>query len=163
MGDVVVVPAWVRWLVCQREWRGWHSKVSSVGDIGGNTRVVSQTVSRVVYYFSNSFQKLSGNEYCSKLEKQFRFPWFQVIYCTLQTRLTFQSFSWIFEFKVKLKLFPKQIQNSGIFRTRDVSRTLSIYPVKIQHIKITGTFKILVLSRTYGIFRISRIKFTQNS
>ena len=23
------------------EWRGWHSKVSSIGDIGGNTRVRS--------------------------------------------------------------------------------------------------------------------------
>ena len=30
-----------------------------------------------------------------------------------------------------LELFPEQIQNSGIFRTRDILRTLSIYPVKI--------------------------------
>ena len=39
--------------------------------------VVSETVSWVAHYFSNSFQKLSGNEYCSKLEKEFTF---QVIY-----------------------------------------------------------------------------------
>ena len=31
----------------------------------------------VAYYFLNSFLKLAGNEYCSKLEKEFRF---QVIY-----------------------------------------------------------------------------------
>ena len=35
------------------------------------------------------------------------------------------------KFEVILKLFPEQIQNSGIFRTRNVVRTLSIYPVKI--------------------------------
>ena len=51
--------------------------MSSVGDIGGNTRVVCYTVSWVARYFSNSFLKLAGNEYCQKLEKEFRF---QVIY-----------------------------------------------------------------------------------
>ena len=35
--------------------------------------VVSETVSWVAHYFSNSFQKLAGNEYSSKLEKEFRF------------------------------------------------------------------------------------------
>ena len=45
--------------------------MNSVGDIGGNI-VVSQTVSWVAHYFSSSFQKLVGNEYCSKLEKKFR-------------------------------------------------------------------------------------------
>ena len=50
--------------------------MNSVGDIGGNI-VVSQTVSWVAHYFSSLFQKLAGNEYCSKLEKEFRF---QVIY-----------------------------------------------------------------------------------
>ena len=45
--------------------------MKSVGDIGGNI-VVSQTVSWVAHYFSSSFQKLVGNEYCSKLEKKFR-------------------------------------------------------------------------------------------
>ena len=39
--------------------------------------VVSETVSWVAHYFSNSFQKLAGNEYSSKQEKEFRF---QVIY-----------------------------------------------------------------------------------
>ena len=32
---------------------------------------------------------------------------------------------------VVTKLFPEQIQNSGIFRTRGVRVTLSIYPVKL--------------------------------
>ena len=45
--------------------------MNSVGDIGGNI-VVIQTVSWVAHYFSSSFQKLAGNEYCSKLEKKFR-------------------------------------------------------------------------------------------
>ena len=45
--------------------------MNSVGDIGGNI-VVSQTVSWVAHYFSSSFQKLAGNEYCSKLETKFR-------------------------------------------------------------------------------------------
>ena len=58
-------------------WGGWRTKVSSIGDTGGNTRMVCQTVSLVAHYFSNSFLKLAGNEYCSKLEKEFRF---QVIY-----------------------------------------------------------------------------------
>ena len=30
---MVGVPAWVRWLMCQR---GWRTKVNSVGDIRGN-------------------------------------------------------------------------------------------------------------------------------
>ena len=34
--------------------------------------MVSQTVSWVGHYFSNSFQKLAGDEYFSKLEKEFR-------------------------------------------------------------------------------------------
>ena len=29
VGDAVGVPAWVRWLVYQREWRGWRAKVTS--------------------------------------------------------------------------------------------------------------------------------------
>ena len=51
--------------------------MSSVGDTGGNTWMVFETVSWVAHYFSNSFLKLAGNEYCSKLEKEFRF---QVLY-----------------------------------------------------------------------------------
>ena len=39
--------------------------------------VVSETVSWVAHYFSNSFQKLAGNEHSSKLKKEFSF---QVIY-----------------------------------------------------------------------------------
>ena len=46
--------------------------MNSVVDIGGNTRVVSQKVSWVAHYFSNSFQNFAGNEYCSNLEKEFR-------------------------------------------------------------------------------------------
>ena len=67
------VPTWVRWLMC---WRGWSTKVNSVGDIGRNNGS-ELDVSWVAHYFSNSFQKLARNEYCSKLEKEFRF---QVIY-----------------------------------------------------------------------------------
>ena len=78
-------------VVCQYGWCGWRIKVSSVGDIEENTRVVSQTV---------SFQKLAGNEYCSELEKEFRF---QVI-CALRIYLIFQSFPWIFEFKVLFRV-----------------------------------------------------------
>ena len=47
--------------------------MSSVGDIGGNTRMVCETVSWVARNFSKSFLKLAGNEYSSKLEKEFRF------------------------------------------------------------------------------------------
>ena len=39
-----------------------------------------ETVSLVAHYFSNSFQKLAGNEYCSKLEKEFKF---QVTYTSI--------------------------------------------------------------------------------
>ena len=83
--------------------------MSSVGDIGGN-----------------SFLKLAGNEYYSKLEKEFRF---QVIY----TPNIYYSleFPWIFEFKVILRFFPELIQNSGIFGTRGILRTFSIYPVRL--------------------------------
>ena len=45
----------------------------SVCDNGGNTRVVSSAASKMVHYFLKFFQKLAGNEYCSKLEKEFRF------------------------------------------------------------------------------------------
>ena len=51
--------------------------MSNVGDTGGNTRMVCSTVSWVAHYFLNLFLKLAGIEYCSKLEKEFRF---QVIY-----------------------------------------------------------------------------------
>ena len=47
----------------------WHTKVSNVGDIRENTRVVNDTVSWVAYFFSNFFQRLAGNENCSKIEK----------------------------------------------------------------------------------------------
>ena len=77
MGDVLGVSAWVRWLVCQRGWHGGPTKVSNVGDVGGNTIEVRETVLWVMYYFSNSFQKLAGNEHCLKLEQESRF---QIIY-----------------------------------------------------------------------------------
>ena len=41
VGDVGGVSALVRCLVCLHGWREWRTKVSSVGDIGRNTRVVS--------------------------------------------------------------------------------------------------------------------------
>ena len=99
-----------------------------------------ETVSLVAHYFSNSFQKLAGNEYCSKLEKEFKF---QVTYTSI-TYLIFQGCPYIFEFKVILKLFSKQVQNSGICKTQGLVGTLSIYPMKLQHIEIPDTFKILV-------------------
>ena len=75
VGEVL---AWLRGWLCQHEWRGWRSKVISVGHIVGNTRLVSQTVSWMAHYFLNLFQmNIAGNEYCSKLEKEFRF---QVIF-----------------------------------------------------------------------------------
>ena len=40
MGGMGGAPAWVKWTVCQRGWDDWHAKVSSVGDIGGNTSMV---------------------------------------------------------------------------------------------------------------------------
>ena len=70
------------------------------------------------------FLKLAENEYCSKIEKNSGFRSY-----TLQTYLILQSFPWAFEFKVILRLSPEQIQTSGIFRTRGILRTLSIYPV----------------------------------
>ena len=45
--------------------------MSSVSNIAGITRVVSYTVSWVAHFFSNSFQKLIGNEYCLKLKNGF--------------------------------------------------------------------------------------------
>ena len=39
--------------------------------------VLDSVVGGVVHFFSKSFLKLTGSEYCSKLEKEFRF---QVIY-----------------------------------------------------------------------------------
>ena len=57
-------------------------------------------MSWVTYYFSNSFQKLAGNEYCSKLKKNLGFR-----SCVFRIYLIFQSFPWIFEIKAILK-FP---------------------------------------------------------
>ena len=51
--------------------------VGSKGDTAGNTRMMCETASWVAHYFSNPFLKLKGNEYCSKLKKEFMF---QVIY-----------------------------------------------------------------------------------
>ena len=47
--------------------------VGSKGDTAGNTRMMCETASWVAHYFSNPFLKLKGNEYCSKLEKEFMF------------------------------------------------------------------------------------------
>ena len=93
------VPAWIRWVVLQC---GWHSKVSRVGNIRGNSRVACQTVLWVAHYFSNSFLQFPENKYCSKLEKDLRF---QII----QTSNTsyFSEFPWIFEFKVILTLLKR--------------------------------------------------------
>ena len=57
------VLAWVTW---QPGWRDWCASVDKV--VG-----MLACVAWVAHYFSNSFQKLTGNEYCSKLEKEFRF------------------------------------------------------------------------------------------
>ena len=48
--------------------------------------------------------------------------------------LLFTVSTGFFEIKAILNLFPEEVQNFDIFRTRDISRTLSIYSVKIQHI-----------------------------
>ena len=91
--------------------------MSSDGDIEENTKVASQTISWVAHYFSNSFQKLTGNKYCSKLEKESVFRSY-----TLRTYLVFP---WKFESTVILKLFPEQIQDSGIFRTGDIKNLVN--------------------------------------
>ena len=69
VGGMGGAPVWVKGKVCQRGWHGWCTKVSSLGDIGGNTRMVCYAISWVAHYFSNSFLKLTGNEYSSKPEK----------------------------------------------------------------------------------------------
>ena len=100
----------------QRGWRGWHTKVSSIGDIGRNIRVVCQTESQVVQCFSNSFLNHVENEYYSRLEKKI-----QVLgHIQSEHIYFFFIFPWILEFKVTLKFFPEQTQNSGIFRTRGI-------------------------------------------
>ena len=80
--------------------------MNSVRDIGGN---IGSDLDSVVNsaLFLKLFPKTARNEYCSTLEKEFRF---QVIV----------------EFKKILELFPEQIRNSGIFRTRDILRSLSV-------------------------------------
>ena len=55
------------WITCQP---GWHTKVSSIGDIGGNTRLVSSL-------FLKLFPKTRRKLILFKSEKEFRF---QVIY-----------------------------------------------------------------------------------
>ena len=40
VGDMGGAPAWVKWTVWNRGWRGWRTKVSSVRDIGENTKMV---------------------------------------------------------------------------------------------------------------------------
>ena len=84
---MVCLPAWVGWLICSREWR---TKVNSVDDIGGNIgceldSVVGSTL------FLKLFPKTAGNEYCSKLEREFRF---QVIYTS--------NISYILEFPLDI-------------------------------------------------------------
>ena len=43
--------------------------MNSVSDIGGNIGGELDSIVWVAHYFSNSFQKLAGNEYSSKVEK----------------------------------------------------------------------------------------------
>ena len=109
-------PTQVKWAVRQSRWHGWHTKVSSVGDIGGNTRMMCQTYRGWMLFNARKIIRVSG---------QFlEFP----------LGILIQSY-----FKV-----PEQIQNSGMFRTRGVLRTFSIYRPKLQHIKIRDTCKILI-------------------
>ena len=42
--------------------------MNSVIDIGGNIGGELDSIVSVVHYFSNSFQKVAGNEYCSNVE-----------------------------------------------------------------------------------------------
>ena len=121
-------------------------------------RVASQTVSLVAHYSSNSFRKLARKEYCSKLERGFRF---QVIY-TLNISF-FKSFPWIFELKAILKLFAEQIQNSGIFRTRDMLRTQSILRNQIYHILWKSSIlRFLIHSKSRYIQNLRCIQNTVN-
>ena len=107
--------------------------MSSVSVIGGNTRVVSQAVSWVVNYFSKSFQKLAGNEYCSNLQK-------------------IQVSGHIHEHILFFRVSPRYLKLDFRLRFRTLAysepdiilRNFSIYPVKMKHIKIPGTIKVLV-------------------
>ena len=49
--------------------------------------MVCQTVSWVAHNFSKSFLKLAGNDYCSKLEKEFRLQVICIISYFLESRL----------------------------------------------------------------------------
>ena len=67
--------------------------------------------------------------------------------------------------KVIWRLFPEQLQTSGTYRTWGILRNLSIYPVKLYHIKIPDACKVLVYWKPWDIFRItwiSTIQFTKN-
>ena len=49
-------------------------------------------------------------------------------------------------------MFPEQIQNSGMLRTRGKWENLSIYHVKLQHIKTPDAFKIWVFWKPEAYF-----------
>ena len=71
--SVAYIPTWVTWVVWQ---------CSNVGRVGGILNCVALVILEEipgwlysvvsVEYFSNPFLKRVGNEYCSKLEKEFR-------------------------------------------------------------------------------------------
>ena len=98
--------------------RGRRTKVNSVGDIGGN---IGSELGSVVgsAFFLKLFPKTGRKWILFNARKRF-----QVLsHIDFEQILFFWSFPWILEFKSILKLFPDYIQNSDIFRTRDILRT----------------------------------------
>ena len=86
---------------CQCGWREWRASVGCVLACVGWVACQRGYVVGVLAWVTCSFgdvEKLVGNEYCSKLEKEFRV---QVI--TLRTYLIYQGLPWKFEFKVILR------------------------------------------------------------
>ena len=143
-------------VTCQRGWRatvgymggmlGWRAKVGGMpgalawvkwtGGVGGVLKWVALVILAEILgwclrqyrgwaLFRRLFPKTCRKWILFKARKRI-----QVSGHMHSKHILFFRVSWIFQFKVILRLLPEQIQNSGIFRTQAMLRTLSIYPVK---------------------------------
>ena len=165
VGSVSGVPAWMTWVVRQRKWSGW---CTSVGVMDGVLKWVPLMISEEIprWWARQYLGWRTISETVSKNSQGMNIAWswkknsrFRLY--TLPTFFRVSPGYWNLE--VILKLFPEQIQNSDIFRNRAILRILSICLVKMQHFKITETFKNIGIFRTWDIFRIpwiSGIQFT---
>ena len=91
--------------------------MSSVGDIGGNTGMVLDSIVGGALFRKHFPKRL----------RKFRIP---VIY-TPNIILLFRVFLGYLNLKLFLRLFSEQTQNTGVFRARGILRTPSIQPVKL--------------------------------